>query len=355
MGVIAKEDITKLLNDWYVEIRSHHVIKARKLKEEIDKKINNIEPDQEILIYYSLLDFRYKILIEDFEHHLNEELVISEDTNKFLQYYYHFFKFIYATGIGNYSNAKKHCEYAEKLLESIPDEAEKAEFNYRASVFYYLIDQCVETVNCALKAKQFFSKNPGYEVKLAASENMLGMAYTALREFHLAEKHLIASINILQELDEKSLILKVNYNLGLLYADQNFSELAIRYLSESFEDEEKDYKTMFLLAREYFKIVKKEEVTTYIEKGLKVCNKEYIHHFNILKALNDQLPIEQLEEITKDAIEYFKSEDLWHYVKNYAKELAIGLFDKDNYKKSSGYFILSYKAEEKLLERGKLK
>ena len=352
-GVITKEDITKLLNDWYVEMRSRYVIKARKLKEEIDKKINNIEPDQEILIYYSLLDFRYKMLIGNYKHHLDEDLVISEDTDKFLQYYYHFFKFIYATEIGNYSNAKKHCECAEKLLEFIPDEAEKAEFNYRASVFYYYIDQCVETINYASKAKQFFSKNAGYEVKLAFSENSLGMAYTAIREFDLAEKHLIAALNILQELNEKSLILKVKYNLGLLYADQNFSELAIRYLSESFEDEEKDYKTMFLLAREHLKIGKKEEVTTFIEKGLKACNKEYIHHFNILKSMNEESPLEQLEEITKDAIEYFKNEDLWHYVKNYAKELAIRLFDKNNYKKSSEYFILSYKAEEKLLEWGK--
>ena len=353
VGVVTKEDITKLLNDWYVEMRSRHVIKARKLKEEIDKKINNIEPDQEILIYYSLLEFRYKLLIEDFEHDLNEDFVISEDTDKFLQYYYHSFKFIYATEIGNYSNAKKHCESAEKLLESVPDAAEKAEFNYRASVFYYHIGQRVEAVNFASKAKQFFSKNPGYEVKLAASENILGMAYTRLREFELAEKHLIASLNILQELNEQSLILRVNYNLGLLYGDQNFSELAIRYLFESFEDEEKDYKTMFLLAREHYKIGNKKKVTTFIEKGLKACNKEYMHHLTILKALNDQLPIEQLEEITKDAIEYFKSEDLWNFVKDYSKELAIQLFDKDNYKKSGEYFILSYKAEEKLLEWGK--
>ncbi|MFC3783132.1 Rap family tetratricopeptide repeat protein [Bacillus chungangensis] len=352
--VITKEDITKLLNDWYVEMCSHHVIKARKLKEEIDKKINNIEPDQEILIYYSLLEFRYKILIEDFEHHLNEDLIISEETDKFLQFYYHFFKFIYAMEIGNYSNAKKHCECADKLLEFIPDEAEKAEFNYRISVFYYHIGQRVEAVNFASKAKQFFSKNPGYEVKLAASENILGMAYTRLRKFELAEKHLIASLNIFQELDEKSLILKVNHNLGMLYADQNFSELAIRYLSESFNVGEK-YKTSFLLAREHYKIGNKKEATTYIEKGLKACNKEYIHHFNILKALNDQIPIDQLEEVIKNAIEYFKSEDLWSFVKDYAQELAIRLFDINNYKKSSEYFILSYKAGEKLLEWGKLK
>jgi response regulator aspartate phosphatase H, N terminal len=58
--VITKQEITKLLNDWYQEMRVQHVIKACKLKEEIDGKINRIEEDQDVLVYYSLLDFRHK-------------------------------------------------------------------------------------------------------------------------------------------------------------------------------------------------------------------------------------------------------------------------------------------------------
>jgi tetratricopeptide (TPR) repeat protein len=137
LEVITKRDITKLLNDWYQEMRVQHVIKARKLKEEIDSKINNIEEDQDVLIYYSLLDFRHKILIGDFESGYNEP-ISEQETNSFLKYYYHFFKFIYFMEIGNYNEAKPYYERAEELLAEIPDEAEKAEFNYRVAVFQYL-------------------------------------------------------------------------------------------------------------------------------------------------------------------------------------------------------------------------
>ena len=351
ISIVTKEEITRLLNDWYSEIRSHHVVKAKELKTEIDQKIHRIEEDQDILIYYSLLDFRFQMLTGNFQDDLSlsENLSISEQTETFLQYYYHFFKFIYYTGISYYSKAKEHYENAERLIEAIPDKAEKAEFNYRASLFYYYIGQDGTAIVHATKAKDFFSNNLGYEIKHANCLNTLGMACIHLRQFELAEKHLTASLNILREQNDNtllSLILKTNYNLGLLYADQNLSELAIQYLSESFEDEETDYKTMFLLAREYFKIGSIDHAETYIQKGLKVCDEEYMHHFNILKSMNDKSPIEQLEENVVKTIKYFKEEELWQYVKIYTEELAARFFATNNPQKSTKFFRISYDAKQ---------
>ncbi|EEK85515.1 hypothetical protein bcere0010_8450 [Bacillus cereus ATCC 4342] len=48
--------VTDLLNAWYIEIRNRNVANAYKLKEEIESAINNIEEDQNLLLYYSLLD-----------------------------------------------------------------------------------------------------------------------------------------------------------------------------------------------------------------------------------------------------------------------------------------------------------
>lgn len=36
--IVSKEEITRLLNDWYQTIISQHVIKAKYLKSEIDNK-----------------------------------------------------------------------------------------------------------------------------------------------------------------------------------------------------------------------------------------------------------------------------------------------------------------------------
>ncbi len=60
VSVKGNEKITQLLNEWYIEIRARRIGQAHRLKEEIDKKINNITEDQNLLLYYSLLDFRFQ-------------------------------------------------------------------------------------------------------------------------------------------------------------------------------------------------------------------------------------------------------------------------------------------------------
>ncbi|MDR4208983.1 hypothetical protein FO586_21735, partial [Bacillus thuringiensis] len=64
---VSNEKVTKLLNEWYQEMRAQQILKATQLKKEIDTQINALaEQDQNLLLYYSLLDFRYKLLTDDF-------------------------------------------------------------------------------------------------------------------------------------------------------------------------------------------------------------------------------------------------------------------------------------------------
>jgi hypothetical protein len=99
------------------------------------------------------------------------------------------------------------------------------------------------------------------------------------------------------------LILIVRHNLGLLYATQNLSKLAIRHLSEVTEKNIAHFKAVFLQAREHYKLRKTNIVKELIEKGLAVCmelgNEEYVYHFNILRSLNEDEAIKLLEEVKK--------------------------------------------------------
>ncbi|MDO6634330.1 Rap family tetratricopeptide repeat protein [Bacillus thuringiensis] len=352
--IVSKKEITKLLNDWYQEMRIQHVLKAEQLKKDIDSKIDKIEENQDILIYYSLLDFRYKMLMGNFEQDLSDFESISGKMDTFLEYYYHFFKFIYAMEVGNYSNAKKHCELAEELLIVIPDEAEKAEFNYRVALFHYYLSQPLLAIHYATKAQEFFSKNKGYEVKTGACKNTLGMSCITLEQFELAEEYLILALDIFTKVGEHTSILKVRHNLGLLYADQNFSELAIRYLSEVFQ-EDPHVKTNYLLAREHCRLNHYEEANCYIAKGLESCDKEYYYHFSILKSLNENVPVESLENLVLEAISYFKNQKLWKDVQLYAEELAAKWYDIGAKEKAGQYFYMSYEAKKILKKRGALK
>ncbi|QHV45664.1 tetratricopeptide repeat protein [Bacillus cereus] len=143
----------------------------------------------------------------------------------------------------------------------------------------------------------------GYEVKVASCETALGTARIFLKQFEKAEEHFNRSIDLLQKHNEEKLILIVRHNLGLLYATQNLSKLAIRHLSEVTEKNIAHFKAVFLQAREHYKLRKTNIVKELIEKRLAVCmelgNEEYVYHFNILRSLNEDEAIKLLEEVKK--------------------------------------------------------
>ena len=132
--------ITKMLNDWYQNIRAQRVSEANKLKEEIDKKLHIIEGDINVLFHYYLLDFRYKVLIDGIgisKNSFDKLDSLPKPNGEFLEYYYYFFKSIHSTILSNYSEASNYFDKAERLLKNIPDEVEQAEFNYRVSTLKY--------------------------------------------------------------------------------------------------------------------------------------------------------------------------------------------------------------------------
>ncbi|EOO11278.1 Rap family tetratricopeptide repeat protein [Bacillus cereus] len=362
VSVKGNEKITQLLNEWYVEIRARRIGQAHRLKEEIDKQIDNVEEDQNLLLYYSLLDFRFQYVIDNLAVSANSFDKIEKfeiPTKNFLTYYYHFFKSIHASSIGNYLIAKEHFEKAETLLELIPDEIEKAEFYYKLGAFHYDIYESLNSVKYTAKAKVIFEQRENYERNVGFCENLLGMACTNLREWVLAEEHLVKAMDIFQKLNEEKFILMVRHNLGLLYAGQNMSELAIRYLSEVSEKKPNHFKAIFIEAREYLKLGQHDTSATLIAKGRQLCvelgNEEYCHHFEILNALNGNVFAEEFEGIVLAGVSYFEKEELYEYIQEYAEQLATRFYQENNDSKASKYFYLSSQARKKSFDKGALK
>ncbi len=114
----GNEQITKLLNDWYQAMLQQQVLKATNLKQEIDGEVANIKEDKNLLFYYSLLDFRYKVLTDGLsitKNSFNMIELYNIPSDNFLSYYYHFFKAIHATLTTNHNEAS---EYFNKGLEA---------------------------------------------------------------------------------------------------------------------------------------------------------------------------------------------------------------------------------------------
>ncbi|MFK4415946.1 response regulator aspartate phosphatase F [Bacillus sp. RC251] len=362
VSVKGNDKITQLLNEWYIEIRARRISQAHRLKEEIAKKINNIEEDQNLLLYYSLLDFRFQYIIDNLgvsASSFDKVEAFEIPTNNFLTYYYHFFKAIHTSGIGNYAIAKEHFDKAESLLELVPDEIEKAEFYYKLGAFHYDIYESLNSVKYTSKAKEIFEQHENYERNVGFCENLLGTACTKLKEWALSEEHLIKAMDIFQKLNEEKYILMVRHNLGYMYSSQNLSSLAIRYLSEVIYHNPKHHKAIFLKAREHYKLNEPDTAKDLVDKGYSIClelgNTEYIHLFSILNCLISNVSGEDLEKTVLEGISYFESESLYEYVEDSQEYLAVKFYEERNHIKSSEYFYLATKTRQKIKERESLK
>lgn len=362
VDVVTREQMRHSLDDWYRVMLQQNIEKAREMKEDIESEFSNVKEDGDLWLYYSLLDFRYKVLADGLQITKNSFDKIDEiykTSENRLSYYYYFFKAMHATLISNYNDASRCYEKAKTLIKYIPDELEYGEFCYRLSAFFYNTRQPMNTIKYVNKAKEIFSKQAGQDMNIALSQNLLGLTAIQIKQYEQAEECLNSAIDILQKQDNAILLLRVRHNLGWLYASQNLSALAIRHLSEVTEKFPAHFKAIFLQAREHFKLGETNIAEELIDRGLNICmeleNEEYIHHFSILKAVNGNVPIKELEQIILKGITYFDKESLYSYTQEYVEKLAIKFREDANYMKASDYFYKALQAKEKKIERGALK
>lgn len=360
--VVTKEQMKHSLDDWYRAMLQQNIEKATEMKEELDSKISGLDVDQDVLLYHALLNFRYDALVDWIgvrEDSFDKVEAFEIPTEGFLAYYYHFFKGFHCTLISNYNEAKEQYEQAEKLLKYIADTIEHAEFNYRMGNFYYHSYQQINAIDYLKKAKEDFTKQPGYEINLALCENVLGLCCIDLRQFELAEENFNNALNVFQQANHEKYILMVRNNLGWLYGSQDLSDLAIRHLSEVTQKMPKNFKAIFTEAEENYKLGRVETANELIELGLRICNelqnKEFQYRFIILKELNIKSSASQLEKVTLEGILYFEEHSLLECVKEYMEILAYKFYQEENHEKASKYFFISSQAQKRILKKGALK
>ncbi|MES1053368.1 tetratricopeptide repeat protein [Bacillus thuringiensis] len=345
--------ITQLLNEWYIEIRARHLKTAHQLKTKIDKKLTIMEEDQNLLLYYSLLDFRHQYLMDSLsigKDSFNKIESFNPPTDVHLTYYYYFFKALHSNIIGNYNLAKNYYDKAEIQLRQISDQLEHAEFYFKLATFNCHHQQYIPAFQQALKAKEIFSKYSGYQLNIGYCNNVSGLICTHLKEFETAEEFFISAMDIFQKEKEEQAILYVRHNLGFMYANQSLSDLAIRYLSEVITESPNNYKAILIAACEHEKLGDKEKALELFEKGLKIStalkNEEYEHHFTILQALTKDVCAEELEKIILKGNLYFERENIDEYVQEYSEKLAIKFYRENNHVKASEYFYLCSKTKK---------
>jgi tetratricopeptide (TPR) repeat protein len=348
---IASEEMTGLLKNWYVYMIDQDTENANRKKIEVDTLSEKIEEDPALYTYYSLLDFRHKILMRQFDQatfQLKKIDELKEHMNHQLFYYYYFFKGLLAFSKKKYDEAIKNYQVAEKLLKIITDPIDRAEFHYKAGAAYFQLDYLSFALNHAQQALDIFESKKRYKKRCISCKVLLAQSYKDLGQLEHALFYYQEALFQNKELNDQTLKNIINENLGELYSQKGNINTAITYFKQSLEKNNRTdhiLSTLYVLSKEYFKSDKITEAMHWLNKGIDLSsnNEGYYYHFKILKST--YIASKNLEQVLVESINYFKNEQLWHYVEEYANGLADYYYQQKAYQKAVMYYRLVIKAK----------
>ncbi|MGC4379237.1 hypothetical protein WD019_20320 [Fictibacillus sp. Mic-4] len=364
LDVVGSDQLTSLLNTWNQYIRTSEIERAEQVRKNVQNKLSSIEENQSKFIDYLLLEFRHQLLqknSEEITSLLPKVESYQTEMDGLQTFYFFFLKGIYLYNTRNYEAALENYELAEKKLSFVSDDVERAEFYYKLASLYYQFRQTYLSTDYVKKAIDIFQLTPNFSKRVAHCELLIGLNCVDMKQFEQAEVQFHSALDCANKCKDEELKKFVYHNLGLLYAEQNLSEVALRYLNKLSSDKEYEkYPTiLFLLTREYCKLNAIEEAKFWYDQGKRSCeiqgNQEYLYRFKLLNATYLQSNENYFEETFKEGISYFYKEKLWLNVESYAEELASFYKEKERYKEAVDYYELAKEVRQKILEKVALK
>lgn len=357
---IAYEEVANMINQWYKMIKRHEVINSTVMKNKITQALEEMEENQDLLIYFNLLDSRHKILLEKFES--SEEILDNiqkspemRETDDMLQYYFLFFSGQIEFSKKNYIEAINYYKLAEEKLLKIPDEIEKAEFHYHVAISYYHIDQHFFSMDHAEKALATFREHDDYSHRTINSEMILGANKLDLFRFEEANRHYEHALEIAKATNNHYTEGLAYRNLGIAYMRRNMFSLAEDCFRRALQIEDYEptlygLRTMYNLTHVLYKTGRTEEARAWYEKGIvrveEAGEEEYLAKFNLVYSLYDQFNTDEIRE----ALEFLESTGLWHDVAELTLEAGCYFKRAGDTENAANYFLESIRARDQILK-----
>lgn len=255
--------VTTKLNEWYLAIIRNRVADAFFLKSDIEQLLESMEENQDVLIYFSLLDYRHELMLSQLKPHLacsdlegmkeqiketqnriKQSVHVDKDKNqisRMLEFYYHFFEGTHEFLKNQFDSAISCYKRAESIVLDIEDPAEKGEFYYRLSEVYYHIDQYNLSVKYANRAIEIFIEEPYLQEKTAWCYAIIAGNHLSLYQYKSALEFFKKANSYAEQTNNDYLKSSTHFNLGKCYFHlENFAEALVYFktASESFEKNE---------------------------------------------------------------------------------------------------------------------
>lgn len=185
---LSPEEVGVKIVEWYSCIIARSVEQSIQLKEEVDGMIEQMEPNDRMLSYYSLVAFRHHIMMNQVgkggkDNHAMQQAstVVENSMDHLLKYLYFFVSGQNEFMNERYRSAIRLFRKAERLLENIEDKAEKADFHYYMGSSLYRISQYPYAASHIEEALLAF-KHLGFTERVVFCQVILGGIYSETGE-----------------------------------------------------------------------------------------------------------------------------------------------------------------------------
>lgn len=357
---LASSEVANRLNEWYDTIKQQDVERASKLRNEVQEAINQMEEDQNVLLYFNLIDSRYKLLIEQFDESGSILKSVKEqseqtETDHLLRYYYYFFSGLYEFNKRNYIHAIHYYRQAESFLNSIPDEIEHAEFHLQLAIAYYEISQNFFSLSHAQKALEIYEKHENYVNRLISTQLTIAANKLELNEHEDTESLYRKAIETAS--NHSHIFMKVlgYLSLGICYELQDKLEFA----RDCFEDAlDLDYpkenkrntylKIKYMLARTLLKMDSLKEGREWLQSAKLLAEETNEATYQAKLMVLHSIYLEVNEAVIDESLKTLKNKKLWYDVADLSVNAARHFKKKEMYELATKYFNETLQAKQKI-------
>ncbi|MBK4211708.1 tetratricopeptide repeat protein [Bacillus safensis] len=346
-NLISSVDVANTLNKWYLHIKKREVSQAVELRDDIQEMLGEMEENQDVLLYFNILDYRFKVLMED----LVGQPTITEServkTDDMLRFYFYLFKGMYESAKNNYSEALVLFRVAERQLDKVHDEIEKAEFHYKIGTLYYFNKVTLLSHHHLQTAKDIYKGHEGYSIQTINCNMLLALNLIDDGRLDKAERMLLDCVDRLIEKNDKRLLALAYYDLGFLKIQDDHHIEAIEYFNKaiSADDLKQSAPVSYLqcayeFARSSYKSNQLDQAISWVAEGKSFSkeqqNTNFILKFNILEKCYTT-PRESYEDIKKGLC-LLEERKAYVDIEALAPDVA-SIYKKLNLYEESNYFL----------------
>ncbi|MGN7389515.1 tetratricopeptide repeat protein [Bacillus safensis] len=340
MASIPSPVVAIKINEWYKHIKRFNVKEAHMLREEVRKDIDVMEEDEQAVLYFQLMEFRHQ-LMTDYVQPSKKPLEKSDylkavegqgkKMSAILEYYFNFFQGMYEFKNGEFIRAIVFYKRAEKRLEQVGDELERAEFYYKLSEVFYHMKQTHVSMYYVGLSYDTYKAHKSNSLYMIREINCLTVMAGNFIDFECREKalpHLLSALEKSKAISNKPMIVKSLFNIGCCYKGLGDFNRALAYFNQVILEGEPIHATELLLVYyelSLFHLSQKEfiEGERFFKRGLEEAknrkNDLFLSLLMVLEILF--LKTANLSEVLS-SLEKLENERGYPYMEDLALEAA---------------------------------